>query len=229
MENIIAQYSSPFIAAILIGLGCGFSCGSTSTVFLTTYIMGNKNDSKKGFFSVIHFILGKIMVMILLGIISSFMGTAIIEENAAIGGFNPKILLNMVEIFTGSMILYKLFKKKSCCDKKSCSKSVMNNEKKGKVMENIPLWLAGVAYGMTPCYPLAMMLLFSATLSPMNACLLMLVFGIFNSISPVIIYGTMAGYFSKKMYKEIPQYMHLIQGMAAVIFIFIGVYPLIIK
>ncbi|WP_246637696.1 sulfite exporter TauE/SafE family protein [Crassaminicella profunda] len=229
MENIIAQYGSPFMAAILIGLGCGFSCGSTSTVFLTTYIMGNENDTKKGFFSVIHFLLGKIMVMILLGLISSLMGTAIIGQNTTIGGFDSKIILNIVEIFTGIMILYKLFKKKSCCDKKSCSKTVTNKEKKERIIEHVPLWLAGVAYGMTPCYPLAVMLLFSATLTSLNACLLMLVFGIFNSISPVIIYGTMAGYFSKKMYKEIPQYVHLIQGMAAVIFIFVGVYPFIIK
>ncbi|WFD10075.1 sulfite exporter TauE/SafE family protein [Tepidibacter hydrothermalis] len=228
MENIIAQYGSPFIAAILIGLGCGFSCGSTSTIFLTTYIMGNENDTKKGFFSVMHFLSGKIIVMIILGIISSFMGTAIINEYTTIGGFNSKILLNIVEIVTGIAIFYKIFKKKSCCNKKSCGKNFINN-KKENIIKHIPLWLAGMAYGMTPCYPLAVMLLFSATLSPLNACFLMLVFGISNSISPVIIYGTMAGYFSKKMYKEIPQYIHLIQGMAGAVFILIGVYPLIIK
>lgn len=217
-----------FLSALGLGLGCGTSCGSITTPLLTSFLMSKQSNAKEGIKVTTIFILGKIITYLSLGILSSLVGQVIISEKGSLLGINSTVFFNIFCIIIGIYLGYKgvqglMFVNKKCSGcSGTCSTTkskIMNYNKNSTII----LFFGGVLYALTPCTPLLIMLGMTANVSIAYALVLMLVFSVANSISPLFVIGGISGYFSNKMWKEIPKFANVISILSGGVFLYIGI------
>lgn len=222
MESIFLNYSSPFLAAIAIGFSCGTGCSPVISLFLTTHIMGNSSNVRKGLLSFFHFFLGKTSICVILAFLSALFGSAILGNNVETLGFDLKLILDIFLIIAGLVPILRMLtsKKKHTC--KTCNQSCDSHDKPLNSNRGFTLFGIGAAYGITPCAPLLMVLFLASLNSPLRSLPISILFSIASSISPLILLSALAGFFSKKMYAEIPQFINIFQFISFIIFIAAG-------
>jgi sulfite exporter TauE/SafE len=228
MSNTLANYSNPFVAAMAVGLSCGTTCSPLVTLFLTTYTIGRFNNMRQGLRAFGYFWAGKMAVVCVLAFLSAVLGRAIIGQNGQIVSFDPRLVMDGCLILTGSCLLAGMFwgkRKTSACS--DCNASCRRMADPIPVKGRWALVAMGVAYGITPCAPLLLLLLIVAMLPPVPAIGAGLVFSIANSVSPLLVQTTLAGFVSQKTQQEIPQLMRIFQITVCVFFIILGVLSLI--
>lgn len=215
--------ASPLLAAVAVGLSCGTGCSPTINMFIATYTMGNFNSFKKAIVGFLHFFLGKMTAVIGLAVLSSVLGSSIINKSGRIYGFDTTFVLDVSLILMGSFILIKSFldrkREQGCsvCDK-SCSREKSKLMKKGRM----PIFLIGAAYGITPCAPLVMILVLVSSMNPARAVFYSGIFGAASMVSPLVLLAVFAGLLSSKMHKDIPQYIDAFKIVSCVLFVVIG-------
>jgi len=90
------------------------------------------------------------------------------------------------------------------------------------------LLIMGMAFAMIPCPPMGVILLYSLEMpSVISSSIMMSLFGIGTVVSPLVIISALAGWFSKKMKSEVPQYRMMFQRLSGVILILLGGLPVI--
>lgn len=194
------------ISAFTVGLGCGSCCSPFISLFLSSYVVSHCKSIKRGILSFIEFFTGKISGIVLLCIMSSLLGKRIVNDEGFIRDINLRIISQLIMSFTGILMLIKWIKeyrglKKSKCT--NCSNHI-NDKYNKKIM---PMYIAGFAYGITPCAPLIIIIGYSFSLSVLNALLTGISFGAASILSPFIMLAVISGVFSKRITKEIPEYI----------------------
>ena len=204
-----------FMSVMTTGLGCGVGCGSLSTPLVVGKMIGEAR-SKKGCMLVTGiFSAGKILMYMILGVLSAIFGGMIIDTVQQLLPNVTQNLFRIVSIGFGLVILRNAFRKNKCGSCKQCGST-------GKFLsrfKNSSYFVIGLIYAVIPCSPLIIALTYAAWMEPMIACLLMLCFGVVNSIFSVIIYAPIVGAVIGRMQEEIPQYYKWIQVLAAVMLI----------
>ncbi|MCY6484620.1 sulfite exporter TauE/SafE family protein [Clostridium aestuarii] len=217
-----------YTLALAMGLGCGIGCGSVATPFLTAYVIGKRKDLKESLKATLIFSLGKILIMILLGGISAYIGQALISETKNLFGLDVKLIFNAISVLLGSMIIIKNVRKKKSC--RSCGSHCKgtptievpkNQSLKNK--ENIMLFVTGIIYGMTPCVPLGSMLLIAVGLPVWEGMMLLGFFGVVTCISPVIIQSIIAGMIAPRMIKDLSDKVRYVSILAGGMLIYLGI------
>lgn len=127
-----------------------------------------------------------------------------INENGYIGSFNlrlaSQIAMSAIGLLMAAKWLYEAKSHKSCVGCKGCGKQ-------GGKAGFLPMLLAGLTYGATPCAPLLMMIGYSFTLPIPLAVLTGITFSAASMASPVLLLVVITGALSKKMGREIPAAM----------------------
>lgn len=220
MDTSLA-FGTALLTAIAIGLGCGFGCGSLSTPFIITKLLGDQKNSKESIFALLSFTLGKIVTLVMLGVLTSIIGGEVLGLISDILPFDLSIFFRLACILLGLSILYKSIKKKNKCASKcnGCGSVIL---KKTSIWKTPSYFLSGVLYALTPCPPLTAVLIYAVTINPLSSAILLAVFGLANSITPLIIYTPLTGYIVVRMKKEIPKYIGRIQILAGVLLIILG-------
>lgn len=194
------------VSAFTIGLGCGSCCSPFISLFLSSYVISHCKSIKRGILSFAGFLTGKISGIVLLCVLSSILGRQIVNTEGFMGDINLRLISQLIMSFTGIVMLIKWIKeyrglnKNKCAD---CSHHV-NNKYNKRIM---PIYITGFAYGITPCTPLIIIIGYSFSLSVLNALLIGISFGIASILSPVIMLAIISGVFSKRITKEIPEYI----------------------
>lgn len=203
-----------------IGLGCGTCCSPAIGVFLSTYIVSHSQNMKKAFVTFFSFFFGKILSVISLCMISSYLGNKFIFKDGHIGSVDLSKVMSITFIVLGSFLILKHFytKRKSQESCKSCSGNCGANLKN----KEWPPLIIGIAYGLTPCAPLILIVGYASTISMTNAVLLGLCFSLASIISPMIVVVLLAGLISNNLYEELPKYIDLFKLMCYAVLIFIG-------
>ena len=95
-------------------------------------------------------------------------------------------------------------KKDSKCENcKNC-----NHTKKIEYKEGIlPMLLAGITYGLTPCAPLIIIIAYTFSIPVFYAGITGITFALSSIISPVALLIVITGALTKKIRKEIPDYL----------------------
>ena len=204
-----------------IGLGCGTCCSPAIGVFLSTYIVSHSQNMKKAFVTFFSFFFGKILSVISLCILSSYLGNKFIFKDGHIGSVDLSKVMSITFIVLGSFLILKHFYTKrnnqeSC---KSCSGNCGVNLKS----KEWPPLIIGIAYGLTPCAPLILIVGYASTISMTNAVLLGICFSLASIISPMIVVVLLAGLISNNLYEELPKYIDLFKLMCYMVLIFIGI------
>lgn len=188
--------------AVSVGLGCGTCCSPVISTFLSTYVVSHSNGVKKGVLSFISFFLGKMASVSLLCVISALISRQFINENGYIGSFNLRLFSQAAMSVIGAAMIIRWFfevrKQKKCGGCKGCGKT------EGK-SGFIPILMAGVTYGMTPCAPLLLMIGYCFTMPVPLAGVTGIAFSLSSMISPALLLVVVTGVLSKKMGREIPQ------------------------
>lgn len=190
-----------FTTAVSIGLGCGTCCSPIISTFLSTYVVSHSNGVKKGILSFVSFFFGKMLSISLLCTVSALISRQFISESGYIGSFNLRLFSQAAMSVIGAVMVIRWFlelkKQKKCGGCKGCKKE---DGKSGFV----PMLMAGVIYGMTPCAPLLLMIGYCFTLPTSLAGMTSIAFSLSSMVSPALLLVVVTGALSKKMGKEIP-------------------------
>jgi hypothetical protein len=229
MLNALANYGNPFLAAAAIGLSCGTACSPLAGFFLSTYTMGRFNGMPHGVRAFGYFWAGKTVIVSVLVFLSAVLGRAVIGQNGRIAGFDLRLVLDGCLILTGVCLSTRVFlgKKWVTCGDCDASCRCATGEPIG-VKGKWPLVTMGVAYGLTPCAPLLLLLLMVAMLPPVQAVGVGLVFCVANSVSPLLFLNILAGFVSQEIRREIPRLIRIFQITVFVSFIIVGVISLLL-
>jgi hypothetical protein len=208
--------ASLLLATIGAGLTCALACGPVSVVFLGGWISVSDSDSRKGFLTVLQFLIGKSAVYMAAVAFASIAGTEIQRKVMFLVGSKVDLAFNIFLILLGGYFLFKVLRKNKChtC-KTSCGVADFNVTPR-KVI------LAGVAYALTPCYPMTVLMINAAMLPLTDALILGAAFSIVSCINPLLFIGMFSGKISQQMRKEISSAVQYFQMGLSCFFVVLG-------
>lgn len=187
--------------AASVGLGCGTCCSPIISTFLSAYVVSHSGGVKKGVLSFVSFFFGKMASVSLLCMAAALVSRQFISDSGYIGSFNLRLFSQAAMSVIGMVLSVRWFlelkRKKKCGGCKECKKTA---GKSGFV----PMFAAGLTYGMTPCAPLLLMIGYCFTLPLPLAGVTGAAFSLSGMVSPVLLLVVVTGALSKKMRKEIP-------------------------
>lgn len=209
-------------AAVSVGLGCGTCCSPIISTFLSTYVVSHANGVKKGIGSFFSFFLGKTVSVTGLCMIAALVSQRFIRENGYIGSFNlrlaSQIAMSAIGMFMAGKWLYETKHHKHCSGCKGCGRQ------EGKA-GFLPMLLAGLTYGVTPCAPLIMMIGYSFTQPVPVAAITGIAFSAASMASPILLLVVITGALSKKMSREIP---HVVRWFRLGSYLLLAVMPFVL-
>lgn len=209
-----------FATVMMTGLGCGLGCGSLSTPLLVGKMLGEARTKKGCMIATGIFSLGKILMYMLLGVLAAVFGGIIIESVQEMLPNVTQNVFRIVSVLFGGMIIKNAFKKNKCSSCKQCGSTSAFFSR----FKDPSYFVIGLIYAVIPCSPLIIALTYAAGMSPALAALLMLCFGVVNSIFSVIIYAPIVGVIISKMQEEIPEYYRWIQVLSAIMLIGMAIF-----
>lgn len=198
------------IAGLFYGMTlCSFSC----LPYIGTYIMGTQEGFGKGFKAILIFSLSRVITYTLLGGLCGYIGGVFLKE------INPEQILFITGIVIVLIGIIVILRPLRVCPQNShkISKTIS--------LQNPYLHLIsmGMVISLIPCLPLTAVLLYSSTThSIFTGGSIALMFSIGTSISPLYLFGGIAGWLSKKIRFEIPQHKGLMQRISGGILVFLG-------
>lgn len=210
-----------YLLTLAVGLSCSTSCGQVSVFFMGSWISGSESNSKKGLISVLYFLCGKASIYIVLAVLSSFIGTELQQLYSRILGDRFYVVFYSFLIAFGIYCVASFFREAHC---KTCNGT--NQRKHFEITPGKAL-LAGLAFGITPCYPMTVLMINSSMSSLSTALFLGIIFALTSFVNPLLIVGLISGKVSFLMNKEIFQYVKYFQLCFSVGFVLIGVFSLI--
>lgn len=207
-----------FTTILLTGLGCGLGCGSISTPFLVTRMIGENKSTRACIQVVALFVAGKIIMLALLGLLSAFLGGTVLSAVQTLYPNVTKWVFRVLIICFAAYIIYNTLRSHDCSHCKGCG-----SDKKERLL-TLSYPLAGAVYAAIPCAPLVLALTYAAAMKPAIAVLLLVCFGLANSLFPILLYAPITGAVMTKMRAEIPQFMKYIQLVAGGVLLVLAVF-----
>lgn len=186
-----------FLSIITLGLSCGLGCGSVTTPFLLGKLLGEGKDTKESMKAVGLFSVGKILVLSLLGMFAALLGIVVLDTIESIYPTSIVWITRVMTFLFGLVIIVSVFRKTNCGNCRNCT------SKKIKIFDHTSYFVAGILYAIIPCTPLMTALTYANTMTPILGFLLLLTFGITNSIIPVLIYSPIIGTVNFKVLTDI--------------------------
>ena len=201
----VSMITPALATAISIGLGCGTCCSPIISTFLSSYVVSHSDGVRKGILSFISFFLGKMFSVSLLCIISAVTARQFIGRDGMIGSFNLRLFSQAAMSGVGAFLAVQWFlEKKSEGEKhKKCGGCKRCGKQEGRAGV-VPMFAAGLAYGITPCAPLLLMIGYCFTQPVPLAGMTGMAFSLSGMVSPILLLVIVTGALSKKMCSEIP-------------------------
>lgn len=188
--------------AVSIGLGCGTCCSPMISTFLSSYVVSHSGGVKKGIVSFISFFFGKMFSVSVLCIISAVTARQFIGRDGMVGSFNLRLFSQAAMSGIGAVLSVRWFLERKI-ERKKCGGCKGCGEQEGR-SGAAAMFAAGLAYGITPCAPLLLMIGYCFTQPVPLAGMTGMVFSFSSMVSPILLLVIVTGALSKKMGSEIP-------------------------
>ena len=145
--------------AVSVGLGCGTCCSPIISTFLSSYVVSHSGGVKKGVLSFLSFFFGKMCSVSMLCIVSAVTARQFIGRDGMIGSFNLRLFSQAAMSAIGVFLAGRWFLEWKAVGKKhqTCGGCKECGNQKGKAGA-VPMFAAGLTYGITPCAPLLLMI-----------------------------------------------------------------------
>lgn len=205
-------YFSIFIIGLSYGAtACMFSC----MPFLSPILLSNSNNTKEALGVIVPFSLGRIFSYTLIAIaayLSSVFVKKILDDN-----YIFSIILGTSTMLMGIYLLYKSFQSNSTCKH---STSIIKKPKLNK----LGFFTIGATMSINPCAPIMALLAVAASSSSIyNSIGLGVFFGIGAVMFSIIFYGFIVSKVIKGLMAEFSAHKHIVEKIAALILITVGV------
>lgn len=210
-----------YISTFIVGLGCSTACSQVSIFFLGSWITSSESSSKKGLRDVLYFLSGKAVVYIVLALLSSMIGIKLQQLYSKFLGNSVSTAFNIFLILFGVFCIINFFKGANC---KSCKHKKQNGS-----FEITPkkALIAGFMYGISPCFPMTVLMVNASMTSLFQALILGVIFAITSFFNPLLLVGMISGKISQVMKKDISQFVKYFQLAFSFSFVLIGTIYLI--
>ncbi len=210
--------SQAIASAAAVGIGCGAGCGSSASAFLTTYILSEGKNLRYALSHVAAFHIGKLLAVIAVCVTGSLAGQAFIAESGELAGFPLRKLVSVVLVAAALWLLWTWAKERKGC--KSCRRC------SGK-SRRVPSFAVGMAYGLSPCAPLLMVLGYSVLLPVHDALLLGTIFSLASSLIPAVFTLVLSGALSAGISAQLGRYLPWFRLILYVVYLLTGLYSII--
>jgi len=187
--------------------------------------MGSRQGALEGLKSFAVFTVGRVFMCAVLGLASGYIGTIFIGVESDLQ--YVRLVYSFVLILVGLLMLVRPVST-NCKQSKEKTRVFVFFSQRFAFNPTAHLLIMGMAFATIPCPPMGVVLLYSLEMqSVISSAILMSLFGIGTVVSPLIIICTVAGWFSKKIKSDVPQYRMLFQRLSGVILILLGGLPVI--
>lgn len=217
---MLAPSTYPLGAAFLAGVTYGFAyCGPSCGPFLCTYIMGSDGGSASALRSLAVFSAARVLTYAAAGAASALLGTAVVALQGS-----SSVVLGIAVVVTGALMWRQPSQGggsgESGCGGRS-GPSCAARGCGGRAAP--PLWLAGIAFALTPCPPMLALLACAANAgSPALGAGIMLLFGLGTALSPLLLISVLAGHCSGRLRRLAPQHTLLFRRTASLTLVALG-------
>lgn len=200
-----------FSTVLLTGIGCGVGCGSISTPFLISRMVGEQRGAKECVQASGLFLIGKLCMLSVLGLLSSLLGGVILTNIQSLYPNVTKWIFRALLACTAALLLYHTLHRPSCGQCRSCRTDLA-----GKLL-TVSYPLAGAVYAAIPCAPLVLALGYAASMRPAAAVALLTGFGLANSAIPLLLYAPLTGAVVKRLMDQAPGLTKYLRCGAAIV------------
>ncbi|OOB78748.1 MAG: hypothetical protein ATN34_02500 [Epulopiscium sp. Nele67-Bin002] len=214
-----------FSSILFMGLTCSLGCSSVSTPFILGSLLGEGYDVQTSRKAMLLFSLGKVISLSFLGLLSAIFGSIVLTYVEQAYPNTTMWIVRIATLLLGIAILYSALKKDACgsgcgscpSSKKCGSKSAPNIRKKSYLF-------AGALYATIPCAPLVTTLTYASTMTPILAMALAGLFGVVNSIIPILFYASMVGLANTEFTRDAPKFVKYIKITGGIILIYAAIF-----
>ena len=184
------MFAQAIARAASVGLGCGAGCGSSASAFLGTYVLSEGRGMGFALRQVLSFYLGKLAAVLLVCLGGAMVGRALIQSDGTLLGVPLGKAVYAVMLCAAVWLIFGWFReRKGCAGCRHC----------GGGLKAVPSFAVGMAYGLSPCAPLLMVLGYAAALTVPAALMLGAVFALASSLVPALLILVLAGALSTKI------------------------------
>ena len=184
------MFAQAIASAASVGLGCGASCGSSASAFLSTYVLSEGRGMGFALRQVLSFYLGKLAAVLLVCLGGALVGRTFIQSDGTLLGVPLGKAVYAVMLCAAVWLIVGWFReRKGCAGCRHC----------GGGLKAVPSFAVGMAYGLSPCAPLLMVLGYAAALTVPAALMLGTVFALASSLVPALLILALAGALSTKI------------------------------
>lgn len=184
------MFAQAIASAASVGLGCGAGCGSSASAFLTTYVLSEGRGMGFAIRQVVSFYLGKLAAVLVVCLGGALVGQTLIQSDGTLLGVSLGKAVYAVMLCAAVWLIFGWLRdRKGCAGCRHC----------GGRLKAVPSFAVGMAYGLSPCAPLLMVLGYAAALTVPAALTLGAVFALASSLVPALLILALAGALSTKI------------------------------
>lgn len=226
MAEPMTTFTASLISAVMMGLSCGTGCSPSIGTFLSTYVLHAEGDTKQSIYAFLSFFAGKAGAVILVCLIASLTGNAIVESGGYFGKFDIAFLMPAFLILSGGYLIRCCINDFRYAKCNSCGGCCGGKRNIQYIQELTPM-IGGFLYGLTPCAPLILMAGQSVSLPLFQSLLLSAVFSMACTFSPLILMLCFMKLIASKMIYEVPKLFGMIKFCMSIVVFAIGVVSLV--
>ena len=201
------------------------SCSPNVGIVLSSNALTYADSTKKAFVSYLSFYIGKLSAVAVLCTVTHIAGSGLAERIEKLSGSNVNMILKLTLVIVGVYYIISSLRNKKLCSggcascKIACSYKIKNDTD----TKLISPFLIGIAYGITPCAPLILLLTQSVAMNMAQTLFAAAVFTTANVVSPIIILliisvlvhkkADLDSDFSRKLMKTISGVIMIVSGI----------------
>ncbi len=215
-------YLATLLTLVLVGSKCGAACSPGIGIVLSSNALTYADNARKTFVSYLAFYLGKLTSVIVLCLAVHIAGSAVTEFAGRTDPESIALVFRITLVIVGGYYILSSVKNKGGCGGNCCKcgrlcKGNTNNDTKF-----YSPFIIGLAYGVTPCAPLLLLLTESVTMHLWQKLLASVVFTAANAVSPVIFMMILAVTVSRKSGIRKMETADIMKAVSGVIMIISG-------
>jgi len=219
-------------AAGAAGLACGVACGACSGpaihVMLSGYLLTHSAGTARSLLSFGLFFAGKAASAVLLCLIASLAGSAVMDDAGRLFGVNLRLLVRIAMAAAALAMIAGWFASGKKSRGKACAGCHTDaTAHKGKA--GIALCACGFLSGIAPCGPLVVVMGYSAALAWPSAIAMGIAFTLASSALPALLLALLAGALSGAMHRELQEKVRYFQLASYIAFALSCGYALFLK
>jgi len=175
-------YLTTLLTLVLIGSRCGIACSPSIGFVLSSNVLTYAKNIRNAFVSYLAFYTGKLLSVTALCMAVHIAGEAVIRIAEQAGSDHVNLILKAALVIAGLYYMLTAFRKDSHCTGScaACAPSCTDTKL-------ISPFCIGMAYGITPCAPLLLLLTESLAMTISQKLLASVIFTAANAVSPVIL------------------------------------------